>query len=80
MVFILLVVLHFLINVPVLLRGGIFQVILVTNVPRFDIEVTDDIPSSFLCKTCLWVFSRATVVSASLLSLVVFHVRLVVIQ
>ena len=47
------VVLQSLINTPVLLRGGIFQVKLGNNVSRFSTAVSDNIPSSLLYKTCL---------------------------
>ena len=55
-IFIFLVVLHILTNVPVLLRRGIFQVTPGTNVSRFAITVVDNIISDFLCKTCFGVF------------------------
>ena len=76
-------VLHILMNLPVLLRGGVFQVTLKNNVSRFATEVADNILSGFLSKICLryfFILFSSTLVSVLLLSLIVSHVKLVVIQ
>ena len=52
-VLVLLAVLQNLINVPVLIRGGIFLVTLRNNVHRFNTSATDNIHSSFMCNTCI---------------------------
>ena len=80
-VLIVLLVLHTLMDVPVLLRVGIFQVTPGTNVSRFSTSVEDNIIYSLLYKNGLGVFNffRATVVLVSRLSLIVFHIKLMVI-
>ena len=81
-IFILLIILHGLVYVPVLLRVGIFQITLRNNVSGFATAVTDNIVSGFLWKTFLRVFFilfRETVVLVPLLDLTVFNVTLVVI-
>ena len=81
-VFISLVVLHNLMHIPVLIRCGIFQITPGTYVSRFSTTVVDNVLSGFLWKFIrgFFVMFRATAVSVPLLELIVFYVRLLMIE